>query len=58
MAVIWSIDGLGTESQTLTVVDEDGPVLHEETRDGWTWSGDRPAVVDDVAPDGSEIERA
>ena len=47
MTFEWTIDGLGTNSQTLVITDPDSNEIHSETREGWVYT-DRPDVVDEV----------
>jgi hypothetical protein len=58
MTWTWDIDGLGTDEQTIRIFDSDGIEVYNETRDGWSWIGPHPDIVDkhaDTSP--QNIER-
>lgn len=48
MTWTWRIDGLGTDSQTLVVMDDSGAEVATTTASGFSWSGDFPDFVRDT----------
>lgn len=52
----WLIKNLGEVGQTLYVISPSGMAVYKEKRDGWSWSGNCPEIVEQVVREnGGEI---